>query len=112
MSLHTYHRCGVSLADRCLSRLIMFVHERTKVEARYPDQIKIFYSTSCDSIEQLPGDAGIEVCASPLASGGGGGEEGDGKGSLVFRPRLLIGADGLKSMVSGPVDDGSRRGAV
>lgn len=71
-----------------------------QVEAKYHNQIKVFYSATCDSIEQLPGGAGIEVRASLRA--GGGGEKGIGEGKKVFRPRLLVGADGLNSMVSGP----------
>lgn len=68
-----------------------------QVEAKYPGQIKVFYSATCDSIEQLPGGAGIEVRASLRA--GGGGDKGEGE-KKVFRPRLLVGADGLNSMVS------------
>ncbi|CBN74662.1 Monooxygenase, FAD-binding [Ectocarpus siliculosus] len=68
----------------------------SEVESKYPEQIKVFYSHSCDSIERLPEGGGIEVRASPHASGGGDKEGGDQK---VFRPRLLVGADGLKSTV-------------
>lgn len=75
------------------------------MEEKYPDQIKVFYSAACDSIEQLPGGAGIEVKASLLAAGGGDDGEGEGGGKMVFRPRLLVGADGLKSMVGVPVCD-------
>lgn len=73
-----------------------------KVEAKYPGQIKVIYSATCDSIEQLPGGAGIEVRASLRA--GGGSEKGEGEGEedkMVFRPRLLVGADGLSSKVIG-----------
>lgn len=63
------------------------------MEKKYKDKIKVFYSSKCDSIDQLPGGGGIEVKAS-LGVGGKGG------GTKVFRPRLLVGADGLKSTVS------------
>eukprot|EP00903_Cladosiphon_okamuranus_P016889 g15571.t1 len=70
----------------------------SEVEAKYPKQIKVFYSATCDSIEQLPGGDGIEVRASLRA--GGGGEKGDREAEQkVFRPRLLVGADGLNSVV-------------
>lgn len=70
-----------------------------QVEAKYRRQIKVFYSSTCDSIEQLPGEggAGIEVRASLRAGAGGGESKGKQK---VFRPRLLVGADGLNSTVS------------
>lgn len=62
------------------------------MEAKYSAQVKVFYSATCDSIERVQGGSGIEVRVSL-----------DGKetGDKVFRPRLLVGADGLKSMVSG-----------
>lgn len=56
----------------------------------------MFYSSTCDSIEQT--STGVEVRASVHVSGSSGADGGDKK---VFRPRLLVGADGLKSMVSG-----------
>lgn len=76
------------------------------MEAKYPGQIKVFYSATCDSIDQLPGGGGIEVRASLFGGGAGGKGEGDKK---VFRPRLLVGADGVNSMVSGlePRDEGT-----
>ncbi|CAM9387569.1 unnamed protein product, partial [Pylaiella littoralis] len=63
-----------------------------EVEAKYADKIKVYYSSKCDSIEQLPSGDGMEVRASL-------GVDGDGGGTKVFRPRLLVGADGLKSTV-------------
>lgn len=62
----------------------------SEVEAKYSAQVKVFYSATCDSIERVQGGSGIEVRVSL-----------DGKetGDKVFRPRLLVGADGLKSMV-------------
>lgn len=77
---------------RDMQGLIILFH-RTQVAAKYRDKIKVFYSSKCDSIEQLPGGGGIEVKAS-LDVGGKGGR------TKVFRPRLLVGADGLKSTVS------------
>lgn len=88
-----------------------------QVESKYPDQIKVFYSATCDSIEQLPGGGGIEVRASLRAGGGGGGgDKGEGE-TKVFRPRLLVGADGLNSKVRGPLcsemnGQGRSRGAL
>lgn len=79
------------------------IHTHKQVEAKYPEQIKVFYSHSCDSIEQLPEGGGIEVRASLHGSDDGNKEEGEQK---VFRPRLLVGADGLKSTVGRPVADG------
>ncbi|CAN0137653.1 unnamed protein product [Pylaiella littoralis] len=64
----------------------------SEVEAKYADKVKVYYSSKCDSIEQLPGGGGIEVRASVGVDGGGG-------GTKVFRPRLLVGADGFRSMV-------------
>lgn len=61
-----------------------------QVQAKYPAQIKVFYSATCNSIERVSGQSGIEVKASLH---GEGGEE------TVFHPRLLVGADGLKSTV-------------
>lgn len=61
----------------------------------------MFYSATCDNIEQLPEGAGIEVRASLGA--GGAGEDGEKK---VFRPRLLVGADGVSSIVSGSLGAG------
>lgn len=75
-----------------------------QVEAKYPDQIKVFYSSTCDSIELT--SAGIEVRASVRGSG----SEGEGVDKKVFRPRLLVGADGLKSMVGGTAASGRRFG--
>lgn len=105
----------LSSIARCLHRTcclspnplvrVYFCYQKTKythkqVESKYPEQIKVFYSHSCDSIERLPEGGGIEVRASLHASGGGDKEGGDQK---VFRPRLLVGADGLKSTVGRPV---------
>lgn len=87
------------------TNIVFFCHRQnrdrfsfTQVEAMYPDQIKVFYSAKCDSIEQLPGGGGIEVKAHLRV----GGDQGEGAGgeTKVFRPRLLVGADGLKSTVN------------
>lgn len=94
---------GFQAADHNLLAHGSFFRFLVQVKAKYPDQIKVFYSATCDSIEQLPGGVGIEVRASLRASGGGSGG-GDDKGEgekKVFRPQLLVGADGLSSMVSG-----------
>lgn len=63
------------------------------METKYSDKVKVFYSSECDSIEQLQEGGGIEVKASL-------GLDGNGGGTKVFRPRLLVGADGLRSTVS------------
>lgn len=74
----------------CGSRSLVCVSP-PQVEAKYPDQVKVYYSSTCDSIEQVPGGSGLEVRISHH------GKEG---GERVFRPQLLVGADGLKSTVS------------
>lgn len=62
------------------------------MEAKYSAQVKVFYSATCETIERVQGGSGIEVRARL---------HGNDIAEKVFRPRLLVGADGLKSMVSG-----------
>ncbi|CAM9651225.1 unnamed protein product [Laminaria digitata] len=62
----------------------------SEVESKYPTQVKVFYSATCDNIERVQGGFGIEVRASL---------HGKDTEEKVFRPRLLVAADGLKSMV-------------
>ena len=64
------------------------------MEAAYPEQIKVLYSSTCKGIERVAGGSGIEVRARLH------GQEKDIGKETVFRPRLLVGADGLKSTVS------------
>ncbi|CAN0295375.1 unnamed protein product [Ascophyllum nodosum] len=65
----------------------------SEVEAAYPEQIKVLYSSTCKGIERVAGGSGIEVRARLHGQGKDIGKE------TVFRPRLLVGADGLKSTV-------------
>lgn len=66
-------------------------NKNNQVASTYANQVKVYFSSTCDSIEQLPGSSGVEVKAT-LA-------EGEGGKAITFRPRLVVGADGLKSMV-------------
>lgn len=85
---------GGRVIKACVSQWIYY----TQVKAKYPAQIKVFYSATCKSIEQVPGQYGIEVRASL---------HGEGREETAFYPRLLVGADGLKSTVGrAPEDDG------
>lgn len=81
------HVVEVGQTPVCPNDLYPYVR---KVEGKYPEAIKVFYSSVCNSIERAPGGSGIEVKASLH------GKEGE---ETVFRPQLIVGADGLKSAV-------------
>ncbi|CAN0421810.1 unnamed protein product [Discosporangium mesarthrocarpum] len=67
-----------------------------EVESKYPGQVKVLFSTSFEGMQRLPG-GGFELTAQ--AAGAGAGEGGGGE-VMTFRPRLVVGADGLNSRVS------------
>lgn len=66
-----------------------------QIASKYQDRIKVYFSSRCDSITRLPGGSGIEVKASLRDTDAGT----MNSTPATFHPHLVVGADGLKSMV-------------
>lgn len=69
---------------------------KTQLVSKYPEQVKFYFSSYCESIERITEESGIELKASLYDTSVDDVEP----RATRFRPQLVVGADGLKSMVS------------